>query len=157
MDYAEKLKDPRWQKKRLKILERDNWTCKICFATDKTLHVHHLFYFRNKEPWEVHDGFLITVCEDCHESGGSCPTVQGLKSCQECPDFISKPDGDCEGVGGDPSEIGLLLDTIWKKGYGIDEDLINIAEAIFNAGERPKGMPLDCTFKAEIWKPKKKE
>ena len=26
-DYSEKLKDPRLQKKRLQILERDNWTC----------------------------------------------------------------------------------------------------------------------------------
>ena len=28
--YSRKLSNPLWQKKRLKILERDNWTCKKC-------------------------------------------------------------------------------------------------------------------------------
>jgi len=27
LTYSEKLKDPRWQKKRLEILSRDNFTC----------------------------------------------------------------------------------------------------------------------------------
>ena len=26
MSYSDKLKDPRWQRKRLEIFERDNWT-----------------------------------------------------------------------------------------------------------------------------------
>ena len=30
MGYSEKLKDPRWQKKRLEILERDNFRCQYC-------------------------------------------------------------------------------------------------------------------------------
>ena len=65
--YAEKLKDPRWQKKRLAIFERDNWTCQGCGATDKTLHVHHIFYEDDTEPWDSDDNSLITLCEDCHE------------------------------------------------------------------------------------------
>ena len=65
--YSEKLKDPRWQKKRLKILERDNWTCQICDSTDKTLHVHHKIYIAGYDPWEYDDDTLITYCEDCHE------------------------------------------------------------------------------------------
>lgn len=68
MDYLEKLKDPRWQKKRLEIFERDKWTCKICGNKDKPLHVHHIFYFKNLEPWEINDGFLLTACESCHQS-----------------------------------------------------------------------------------------
>ena len=44
MEYAEKLKDPRWQKKRLEILERDAWVCQKCFDTKSTLHVHHRIY-----------------------------------------------------------------------------------------------------------------
>ena len=63
--YSEKLKDPRWQKMRLKILERDGWCCRICRKKDKTLHVHHLQY--GDEPWETEDRYLITVCADCHE------------------------------------------------------------------------------------------
>ena len=64
--YSEKLKDPRWQKKRLEILERDNWTCRFCGCKDKSLHVHHLFYLPKREPWEYPRGFLIALCEDCH-------------------------------------------------------------------------------------------
>ena len=66
--YSDKLKDPRWQKKRLRILKRDKWTCKICGSKDKTLCVHHLAYDRNKEPWETNNKYLITLCDQCHES-----------------------------------------------------------------------------------------
>lgn len=68
--YSEKLKDPRWQKKRLEILERDKWTCQRCASTDITLHVHHFEYNPGKEPWEYPPESLITLCEDCHESEG---------------------------------------------------------------------------------------
>lgn len=64
--YSDKLKDPRWQKKRLKILERDNWACRFCDDTEETLHVHHLSYEGKKYPWEVSDDSLITYCETCH-------------------------------------------------------------------------------------------
>ena len=36
MKYSEKLRDPRWQKARLKVLERDNWTCVNCGETERT-------------------------------------------------------------------------------------------------------------------------
>lgn len=65
--YAEKLKDPRWQKKRLEILERDNWTCQYCGNKDTTLHVHHREYRDNLEPWEYPNIDLITLCELCHK------------------------------------------------------------------------------------------
>jgi len=63
-NYSEKLQDPRWQKKRLKILERDNWTCQKCRDKEASLHVHHLKY--HKEPWEASDDDLITLCKHCH-------------------------------------------------------------------------------------------
>jgi len=65
--YAEKLRDPRWQKKRLEVLQRDGWTCQRCNAKDKTLHVHHYHYVRGKEPWEYENNSLVTLCERCHE------------------------------------------------------------------------------------------
>lgn len=64
MTYKEQLLDPRWQKKRLKILERDHWQCKSCGDTDSTLHIHHSSY--GVLAWEVSDEDLITVCADCH-------------------------------------------------------------------------------------------
>jgi hypothetical protein len=63
--YSDKLKDPRWQKKRLEILNRDEFTCQWCSDTEKTLHVHHLKY--SGDPWEIEDEFLLTLCETCHE------------------------------------------------------------------------------------------
>jgi hypothetical protein len=65
--YFVKLQDPRWQKKRLAVLERDEWTCKGCGAKDKSLHVHHLAYDAG-EPWEVSNVLLVTLCSDCHEA-----------------------------------------------------------------------------------------
>lgn len=65
--YAEALKDPRWQKKRLEILSRDNWKCRRCDRGDKTLHVHHTRYFRGHMPWEYEGRCLRTLCEPCHE------------------------------------------------------------------------------------------
>lgn len=62
--YSEKLKDPRWQKKRLKILERDNFSCVKCFDSDTELQVHHLKY--TGEPHEAPNEDLETVCKDCH-------------------------------------------------------------------------------------------
>ena len=70
MTYAEKLKDPRWQKKRLEILNRDEFTCRKCKSKENTLHIHHLFYYDREceiEPWDYDNTVLITLCCDCHE------------------------------------------------------------------------------------------
>lgn len=66
MTYAEKLQDPRWQKKRLEILNRDNWTCQLCKDTETTLHVHHIAYAKSRNPWDSDDFELIAYCECCH-------------------------------------------------------------------------------------------
>ena len=66
MKYSEKLKDPRWQKKRLEIFNRDNFSCQICGDTESTLVVHHYKY--SGEPWESDEKYLMTLCENCHES-----------------------------------------------------------------------------------------
>jgi hypothetical protein len=77
--YSDKLKDPRWQKKRLEILERDEWACRACTSTKDTLHVHHIKYEKSHEPWEAQDDELITLCESCHDiwhylfNGKKCP------------------------------------------------------------------------------------
>jgi 5-methylcytosine-specific restriction endonuclease McrA len=64
--YLEKYKDPRWQRIRLKVFERDNWTCQKCFSSESSLQVHHRFYLENKEPWEYPMEALVTLCEECH-------------------------------------------------------------------------------------------
>lgn len=66
MTYQEQLKDPRWQKKRLEILDRDNFACQKCGDTKSTLHVHHYYYDKYMNLWEYEDEFLVTLCEECH-------------------------------------------------------------------------------------------
>lgn len=67
--YSAKLRDPRWQKKRLSILERDDFACQSCFDTESTLHVHHQYY-TGGDPWDIPNEALITLCEECHEDEG---------------------------------------------------------------------------------------
>lgn len=69
MTYAEKLKDPRWQKKRLEILERDKHKCVQCNCK-YNLHVHHLNYIKNTDPWDYDNNYLITLCDVCHSFEG---------------------------------------------------------------------------------------
>ena len=68
MEYLEKLKDPRWQKKRLFIFERDKWICRKCHRKEKSLAIHHLIYLYGCDPWEYPDELLTTYCEDCHSN-----------------------------------------------------------------------------------------
>ena len=65
--YSELLKDPRWQKKRLEIFQRDNFTCRACDFGNRTLHIHHTTYDKDLLPWEYENDDLITLCEDCHK------------------------------------------------------------------------------------------
>lgn len=67
MTYAEKLKHPKWQKKRLETLQAHNFTCQFCGETEKTLHVHHIMYGKSRDPWDCEDYMLTVICEDCHQ------------------------------------------------------------------------------------------
>jgi len=65
--YFEMLRDPRWQKKRLEIMGRDHFKCRLCGDGETTLNVHHLSYEKGAAPWDYPDAFLITACQPCHE------------------------------------------------------------------------------------------
>lgn len=66
MTYAEKLKDPRWQRKRLELLNAANWTCVECGTKTESLHVHHGYYQRKTDPWDYPNDKLRVLCESCH-------------------------------------------------------------------------------------------
>lgn len=66
--YAEQLKDPRWQKKRLEVLEHHEFMCMECGDTKSTLHVHHRYYVSGRLAWEYPDFCYQTLCEGCHDS-----------------------------------------------------------------------------------------
>ena len=67
MNYSDKLRDPRWQKKRLEVFQRDNFTCQKCGDSQTTLSVHHRRYIWPLDPWEYDNSSLVTLCEPCHE------------------------------------------------------------------------------------------
>jgi hypothetical protein len=68
--YGELLKDPRWQRKRLEVMQRDAWSCQNCGDKTTNLQVHHRRYDRGKKPWEYGDDVLVTLCENCHVREG---------------------------------------------------------------------------------------
>jgi len=81
MAYSEMLKDPLWQRKRLEILERDDFKCKKCGNGKDTLHIHHRHYITGRKPWDYPENLLVTLCYKCHEEEESC--VQDGKSIYE--------------------------------------------------------------------------
>ena len=68
MSYSDKLRDPRWQKKRLAIMSRAQFQCEECGSDTETLHVHHISYIAGRDPWDYDDRDLKCVCAGCHES-----------------------------------------------------------------------------------------
>lgn len=65
--YIQKLQDPRWQRKRLEIMQHDGFKCQHCGSIDKPLQIHHIAY-NFKDPWEIESRLLISLCADCHDA-----------------------------------------------------------------------------------------
>lgn len=67
MNYAQQIKHPLWQKKRLEVLEANGYECQECRDDDTTLHVHHPFYKRGAMIWDYAKEELECLCEKCHK------------------------------------------------------------------------------------------
>lgn len=65
--FWEKYKDPRWQRRRLEVMQNVGFCCEGCGSDSKTLNVHHKLYRKGHEPWEYNDLELMCLCEGCHE------------------------------------------------------------------------------------------
>jgi hypothetical protein len=108
--YSDKLKDPRWQRKRLEVMQRDDFTCFDTGAKDEPLNVHHCHYSKGG-PWETPTDLLMTLTEDAHKKR------QRLEHRGE-----KEPD--------DPTEIDLFGQPV-KELPGPDEQLDELAAAFF--------------------------
>lgn len=69
-----------WQKKKYRILVRDNFTCQLCGRKDgrgHALQVHHLSYDRcaQRRCYVCPDEDLITLCKECHNAIHNPPHV----------------------------------------------------------------------------------
>jgi len=66
MTFKEQYTHPKWQKKRLEVLENYGFECSSCGGTENTLHVHHKIYRKNSKIWEYDNDELDCLCERCH-------------------------------------------------------------------------------------------
>lgn len=107
--YSEKLKDPRWQKLRLEVFERDEFACTRCGDKESTLNVHHWSYAKSGNPWDSDIGELDTVCEECHKKIEESLTM--LKRIIREVDFIDWHDS----VGDSTYEYWTLFMTVLNR------------------------------------------
>ena len=109
-EYHQLLKDGRWQRRRLEIMQRDDFKCRECGTTDD-LNVHHIRYLPGHKPWEYDDGDLITLCGKCHKAMHE--EIEGMHyDCAKCQHYhnqylfgdserqIFEYDGLCKEFGG---------------------------------------------------------
>jgi len=73
--FLEAYRDPKWQKKRLEVLELAGWECSDCGSNEDTLHVHHTYYEKDKKPWKYPIESLHCLCEDCHKKAQDINTL----------------------------------------------------------------------------------
>ncbi len=66
MKYSEKLRDPRWQKKRLEVLSAARFRCEDCGDGASTLEIHHCAYMTGRETWDYDGALLMALCRTCH-------------------------------------------------------------------------------------------
>lgn len=65
-EFWQQYRDPRWQRRRLEIMESAGFKCEECGTGSATLNVHHRHYIKDRAPWDYEDDELRCLCEDCH-------------------------------------------------------------------------------------------
>lgn len=66
--YSAKLRDPRWQRKRLELLHSARWKCDECSSEERELNVHHYWYESGKDPWDYPRKCYAVLCDICHNA-----------------------------------------------------------------------------------------
>jgi len=118
MSYSENYKNPKWQKKRLEVLNRDEFTCQSCHSTEKTLNIHHCVpYRKGAMPYDYKNDELVTFCEDCHKEISEkirycMAIIMDRCWCTSSADEISKVIGTLNGIM--PNELVQLYKLIKK-------------------------------------------
>ena len=122
--YWQLLKDPRWQKKRLEILNRDAFTCRLCGDAEEELHVHHRWYVSGRLPWQYPRVAYLTVCAPCHQdikkgAPYDCDWEEVVEVCEEAvagyrggKNFLSR----CRGIGYSPKKMLKTIIQALMKG-----------------------------------------
>lgn len=117
MNYTKKLSNPKWQKKRLEILQRDEFTCQLCNDRETELHIHHKKY--SGEPWEVDNEHLITLCAHCH-------AVEETKEFNKIVSIAKRKQFDdsyCLYVVGNDKNDGVVLSIFYYKDFRLSHHI----------------------------------
>lgn len=83
-EYAKKFLDPRWQQFRLRVYERDGFSCMMCGCSTRTLHGHHSYYEWGRDPWDYPEESVVTLCDECHEgehANWDCDEIRAALCC----------------------------------------------------------------------------
>lgn len=127
MTFAEQIKHPNWQKRRLQRLEAAGWECQDCYAKDAQLQVHHKRYLKGRLYWDYDDTDLIVLCRACHEQ------AHGVKA------LLDQAIASSTWLGTEGAKVALGLFAGFAHGSsGIEPDLANEVRAVdpsaFNLG-----------------------
>lgn len=141
--YFEKLRDPRWQKKRLEVMQAADFHCEICGDGEHTLNVHHKTYFKGREPWEYESKQLACLCESCHASvtetgnplqvSGSYAQMDGPGNIDECASLVAGFLGlepDVIGICNNKTMLNfgvLVWHLYWNLGFSVLGETIHAA------------------------------
>ena len=119
--YWELLRHPNWQRKRLEVMQRDNFLCQQCGSADKTLNVHHTYYTKGAMPWEYPIESLRTFCEECH-SGYHATNEKLKKSLGLLHEFNLQ------------QVLGFVTGILIEDGHFKRHDLVTVSSYEFAAG-----------------------
>jgi hypothetical protein len=114
--YWIKLQHPLWQKRRLEILQKSDFKCRECGSGNHSLHVHHVYYEKGKEPWDYPDEALISLCQVCHNNRAI--TEHRLLAALSCVDEATLRDFVEAFEGGDQeTRSGWLFEAGFMDGF----------------------------------------
>lgn len=66
--YAALLKRKEWKAFSDKFRYFKSNACHVCKRCDKPTHIHHIYYEKDKMPWDYPFDALLLLCSGCHEA-----------------------------------------------------------------------------------------
>jgi hypothetical protein len=66
-EFSDQYKHPKWQKKRLEMLEAAQFECSSCGDKESQLHVHHKHYVKGRKVWDYESWEFAVLCDKCHK------------------------------------------------------------------------------------------
>ncbi len=131
-EFWKRYQDPRWQKKRLEVFQRDSFTCVECGAEDKALHVHHLSYEWDKDPWDYPVENFKTLCVDCHDMKKQCWKVMEQRILKWSRESLTTSELSVIYVfltHAPPEEVTAIFDLMFDDGAYLTKAGISFSEA----------------------------